>query len=760
MFVKFANYLHKNYVLLIVTSALTYLILAKIGFTLSEGSGFAALIWPPAGASFAFIYYFGYRVWPGLFIGALCSTIMMVPIIFENPVLLFSMPQLFTIAAGSVLQASLAYWLVCRFNCAHHDFSDPNKIGLFYLLIGPLASLTNATIALVSFWLVGLNSFVGLLQEWLLWWLSDSTSSILFFTVIFSIFSFEPKRRKIMGIIIGCGLMVTVGLFYIGRQWEKERLELLFNQEVIASTDIFKQITSSHEALINNLSGFKSYRPKLEREELQRFANNNLAFNQSVRSISWIEIVPLENKREYEKYLSEKFEREIVLWQLDENLDYQIADGFPDSYAVVKFVEPYHLYFAVIGLILNNDDVRMSAITKAIDTKSAALTAPIQLSIDDQQANGVTIYFPSFDENGELDGLFAALIQIDMLIEDMISIAEPDHLEVSMRDKNGPDQPYFTSERVIDGYIDQNPVSVDVEIFDRTWELVFRKTQSFIDENRTSQPLFISMAGMIFVAMVSIGIMILSGQRLFLEKLVRRRTLDLQQANATKSEFMANMSHDLRTPLNAIIGFSDIMQKELYGKMCDEKYLEYTKDINQSSEYLLSLINDILDFSAIEANKRSLDFEEIYVDEILDGCVRTLQPLSQKKNIGLVVNYDDDIRPIHADMRSVKQIIINLLSNAIKFTSDGGIVIVNVSDKKDGQLITFKDTGVGIPKENIAKILEPFGRVENDPLQPQEGTGLGLSIVLALMELHNGSLEIESEVGVGTSVNVFFPFKR
>ncbi|MCC3859846.1 ATP-binding protein [Pseudemcibacter aquimaris] len=760
MFRKFAVLLHKNYALLLLTCVISYVVLAHIGFALSQQSGFAALVWPAAGAALAFVYFYGNRVWPGLFLGALIATTLTSPEIFSDPSLILTKPHYFVISAGSVLQAIFANWLVRKYDCAEHDFSEPKKIGLFYLLIGPVACLTNATLAFLCFFVMGINSFIGLLQEWILWWFADSTSSIIFFTLVMSLLSFDKKRRNIMTMIIGFAFLITLGVFYVGRQWEQERMTLLFTQEVIASTDIFKQMTGTQNVLINNLAGFKSYRPELVRDEFASFSNNNLVFNPSIRSISWVEFIQSSERDDYADYLSSLFEKEVTFWELDENLEIQSSPEYPDGYAVVKFVEPYQEYGNVVGLTLNNDDARMQTMQKAIETNASALTPPIILTSEPDGPKAVTIYQPAFMENGELDGVFAVLIHIESLINEMIAISSPGHMEVSMRDKNAPGAPIFTSIRVLDGYIDRNPISIEVDVFDRTWELVFRRTQNFIDDNKTTQPLFISMAGMIFSALITLGITILSGQRLFLEKQVRKRTADLHKANATRSEFMANMSHDLRTPLNAIIGFSDIMQKQLYGELGNDKYLEYTKDINDSSEYLLSLINDVLDFSAIEANKRNIELTEVYIDEVVEDCLRTITPLAEQKNIFPTIDYSKGMAPIQADIRSIKQIFLNVLSNAVKFTPENGSINVIITESRKGQIIEIIDSGIGISKENFKTILEPFGRVENDPHKPQEGTGLGLSIVVSLVELHGGKFEIDSELGKGTIVRIFFPFKH
>lgn len=752
---RISKILDNNYPILIIFVAVVYACLGKFGFFLSKDSGFAALIWPPAGAALYFVITYGYRVWPGIFIGAYIATIINFPIVLENPVDILKYPQLISISAGATLQALIARYLVYKFNCIDHDFSDPNKIGQFYFLVGPLACLTSATIALISFLLMGVSSFNSLFEEWILWWFADSTSSILFITIIYTFTRFDIKRRQVITGILGTGLIATFGMFFIGRQWEQERISLLFNQEVISAQDSLHQIEHSHRALINNLVSFKSFRPDLKQADFQTFALNNLNFNKTVRSISWIEPVSGDSKENFETKLSEVYGQDYKIWNYKDDQGKKLAEQ-KNKYFPVKFIEPQQISSVALGYDIMSDPYRKQALLNSFAQKTPILSAPIILAADPGGAKAVTIYVPIYKDN-KLEGAFAILVRIDTLINKIIADTKADQLEVSMRDKGEIGSPVFNSTRIIDGYIDREPIVVEVNMFNRTWELMFRRKLNFINKNRTSQPLFIGMAGMIFAALVAIGIVILSGQRVYLEKLVRNRTIDLQKANLTKAEFMANMSHDLRTPLNAIIGFSDIMQNQLYGKLGSAKYLEYAKDINNSSEYLLSLINDILDFSALEANKRNIEKEEVDLKSLVTECLRTINPLIDKKSIKSTIDIPENISPLLADLRAIKQILINVLSNAIKFTPIGGSIAIIVSENDNHHLIQISDTGKGIEKDNIAKILEPFARVENDPHLPQEGTGLGLSIVQSLIHLHEGTLEIESEVGEGTSVSITIP---
>jgi PAS domain S-box-containing protein len=232
-------------------------------------------------------------------------------------------------------------------------------------------------------------------------------------------------------------------------------------------------------------------------------------------------------------------------------------------------------------------------------------------------------------------------------------------------------------------------------------------------------------------------------------------------ANRTKSEFLANMSHELRTPLNAIIGFSDIIKDERLGPIGSTKYRDYADDINESGQHLLALINTILDLSKIESGSDELREESIDISAIAHSISRLLMGLAQKNNIKLELDVPGDLPLLHADERKVKQILLNLLSNAIKFTPSGGTVTLKIwSRAKSGYIFQVIDTGIGIAFENIPRALAPFQQIDSGLNRQHEGTGLGLPLAKSLVELHGGYLDLQSEVGVGTTVTVRFPAER
>jgi len=242
----------------------------------------------------------------------------------------------------------------------------------------------------------------------------------------------------------------------------------------------------------------------------------------------------------------------------------------------------------------------------------------------------------------------------------------------------------------------------------------------------------------------------------------RLALLNAESANRAKTEFLANMSHELRTPLNAIIGFSDVIQNEIMGRIEDTpKYIDYARDIGEAGNHLLNVINDILDIAKIEAGQLDLREDAFDAGDALDACISMLSNRAEDADVHLISEDGQPQVTIWGDEKKFKQIVLNLLSNAIKFTPKSGHVTLSTGIGSDGDFVlTVSDTGVGIAKADLEEALAPFSQVHNAQQRSHEGTGLGLPISRALAELHNGTLEIESEPGLGTTVTVRLPAER
>lgn len=230
-----------------------------------------------------------------------------------------------------------------------------------------------------------------------------------------------------------------------------------------------------------------------------------------------------------------------------------------------------------------------------------------------------------------------------------------------------------------------------------------------------------------------------------------------ETASRTKSRFLANMSHELRTPLNAILGFSEVLTLQAFGPLGVPRYREYAEDIHASGCHLLSLINDILDMAKVEAGKYSLMVEEVQLAQLVDRAVRMVRGRAAEADLHLSVSRIAPDLQMRLDPRAIQQVLINLLANAIKFTPENGSVELDCVDHGDAVELIVRDTGNGIDPADIPRLLRPFEQAHTLENRERQGTGLGLPLSNALVELHGGTLTVESAPGVGTTVRIRLP---
>ncbi len=246
-----------------------------------------------------------------------------------------------------------------------------------------------------------------------------------------------------------------------------------------------------------------------------------------------------------------------------------------------------------------------------------------------------------------------------------------------------------------------------------------------------------------------------------LETRVEERTLELAKANHAKSMFLANMSHELRTPLNAIIGFGEMMHREIMGPIGVPAYKEYAQHLYESGMHLLSLVEEMLDLSKVEAG--TLQIERVSVDPgtLFSESLVMLRSTAEAAKVEVAVDGDPSTWPVlEGDPVKLKQVFVNLIGNAIKFTPAGGRVTVSSDVDSAALRINIRDTGIGIRAEDIPLVVQPFYRVNSVLDAKHQGAGLGLPFAKSVVELHGGTLVIESEIGSGTTVTISLPVLR
>ena len=247
--------------------------------------------------------------------------------------------------------------------------------------------------------------------------------------------------------------------------------------------------------------------------------------------------------------------------------------------------------------------------------------------------------------------------------------------------------------------------------------------------------------------------------RLLNEKYLREKR-QAEAADRAKSEFLANMSHELRTPLNAIIGFSEVIEQQVFGPVAPAKYRDYARDIHTSGNHLLALVSSILDLSKIEAGSHELTISPCRMAEVVEFALALTRDRAQRKNLKVSVAADE-LPALAADDIALKQVVINLIGNAIKFTPAGGAIAITLRrDGSNAVRVDIADTGIGIAPEDLPHIFEPFWQAENAMVRTREGAGLGLPICRRLVEMHGGTLTVRSALGEGTTMTMRLPLSQ
>ena len=242
------------------------------------------------------------------------------------------------------------------------------------------------------------------------------------------------------------------------------------------------------------------------------------------------------------------------------------------------------------------------------------------------------------------------------------------------------------------------------------------------------------------------------------ERALMERNAALEAADRLKSEFIANVSYELRTPLNTIIGFAEMLNGQYFGAL-NQRQIEYGAGILESGHALLGLINNILDLATIEAGYMTLELEPVDLHELLAAVLLLIRERARNKKIAVEFDCPRDIGAIVVDERRLKQALFNVLSNAVKFTGENGSITVSVRRKEDRVIVTVTDTGIGIPEGDRNRIFRRFER-GSSPEARRSGAGLGLSLVKSFVELHGGTVELDSEPGIGTKVTLTLPARR
>jgi len=577
-----------------------------------------------------------------------------------------------------------------------------------------------------------------------------------------------------------------------------------------------KSIDRHAEMMLSAGKLFSNPGQATDRWEFGEFADRHLDIHSGYRAIGWVPFVSAAGRPAYEQRAREdglhgfRFNE----WRVDTSV---YPAGERAEYAPLYYVEPFDGNERLLGFDLASRSSYKVALDRARETGRMTVADWAGRSGAGATGNGLLLILPVFLEGGggvatesgkpemALAGYVIGLIEVDLLVEQTLrEFTAPGWLDTFVFEEaddgsfsllyiqpsllRSADQPLQLVADAGGGF----SATAQHQLADWRLSMLVKPVPGTMRFDQGIVPWGVGLAGLLLTSLLALYLVSAQNRQKVIELRVEQRTAQLMAANESnaalereinerrraeselrtakdeaevasraKSEFLAMVSHELRTPLNAVIGFSEMLVFEMFGPIGDDRYKGYAEDIRSSGLHLLGLINNILDLSKVEANKFQLNEQDIVLSDLVADALHLVEAKAEDSGIGLRTEIDDSLPVLFADERALKQIILNLLSNSIKFTPRKGVVTVSASyERGRGLTVNISDTGIGISEQDLQTILKPFIQVDSSLARKYEGTGLGLPLTKSLVELHGGVLEIESEIGKGTTARIVFPPER
>lgn len=598
------------------------------------------------------------------------------------------------------------------------------------------------------------------------------------------------------------GALMATGGYSAIQYYSESRAQTDFERpgkEVVA---FLTETMNRHVAVLETAQRrFTAKKTPPNRWKFFQFTRDALSDLPGIQALEWVPRVRTRYRKRYERRAVKDGLFGFRFFGPD-GTKYPVPNGehFP-----IYYVEPYPGNEGALGFDLAGDPAALASLRLARDTGKPVTTTFISVDTGKKAktrtdaAPGIVAVLPVYnteilpfttkERQKRITGFVRGVVRLDRMVQAYRSnLSVPPGLEVAFysHDKAGkprlryhnPPLPANTKPSPYPkaGESDDINLTASFSILDQNWSMVLRPESRLFLRNLSSAAWAFAIFALLTTAILLLYLVTSQTRTRSIERSVAERTTELEteikqrkrieielraakdeavDANHAKSEFLAIMSHELRTPLNAISGFSEVMSSEVYGALGHKNYGDYASFIYDSADHLLSLINDILDLSKIEAARYEIHKEVINVAEAWQPVEEMLVEKIAKANLTFENRLSSSPICVRADDRALRQIFLNLLSNAVKFTPEGGkIEIASGIDDTGRLIISVRDTGIGMSKEDLELVFEPFRQVESKVARRHKGTGLGLPLTQRLVALHGGHVEIDSTPGKGTTVRI------
>lgn len=744
---------------IIVLSAVGYFVCGKLGIYLAIPPGYATAVWPSSGVALALALRFGNASYLGTWIGSYLINAG-ISHAFDHPTAAsLLMPGI--IGLGAVFQAALGCKLV------HHLVAQiwtriPSVLTLL-LLGGPVSCLLAASVGTTTLLLFEQISPELYRPIWSTWWIGDTLGVLTFTPILMVLLFFHDsvalsKRITVVLPLILVFLLVTVAYIFVRDFEEQQRHELVNAKLRQIKYDVEKELATTFE-IADTLATYFSISKNRSQNDFRKFTRAFLVQHNSLQALEWVPRVSAQERLRFEQQIRDSGFSNFEIRERDAQGALQLATQ-RDEYFPVTYIEPLKGNETAHGFDLASNLPRKLLLQQAASTGNATISDPIHLVQLANNGFGYLLVEPVFDQG--LQGFILMVFVPETLVRKSSPTAFDPALSLQIADTTDMNSPVslLNSEPALVAYQADTAMSV----LNRTWQLTLSPTLDFLNQVPHWQSYAVLLTGWPFITVLSVLLIMLTGRQLVIEQKVKEQTAALaeasqraQQASRAKSDFLANMSHELRTPLNSIIGFTHQVLTKKKNQL-DPRSEDSLQTVERNARHLLNLINDLLDISKIEAGKFELNFEHFNVLQLCRDVAEPFEQQARDKKLRLKIDVPAELE-LKADRLRIYQVLLNLVSNALKFTQQGDVSIKARAQTRrtaDGIQFEVTDTGAGIAPDQQPLLFNKFVQL-NAGKQTGSGTGLGLALAKEIATLHSGDIDLQSELGKGSTFQLWIP---